>query len=58
MGRCGRKQLAQVELARAVGLDLGRQLNPVGNHAGEGRIGGYDGRGSADRQVVDIRCHE
>ncbi len=57
MGWCGREQLAQVELARPVGLDFGHQLNPIGNHAGEGRIGGYDGRGPG-RQVVDIRCHE
>jgi hypothetical protein len=58
--RVQRRELAQVELARLVGLDVGYQLNPVGYEAGEGGIGGYDGRcpGAAGRQVVHVRSDE
>lgn len=34
-----RRELAQVELARLVGLNLGHQLKPVSHQAGEAGIG-------------------
>jgi hypothetical protein len=54
------RELAQVELARLVGLGVGHQGDVVGGQAGEGGVGGDDGGrpGAAGCQVVHVRSHE
>ena len=58
--RAQRRELAQVELARPVGLNIRHQFNAVSHQPGEAGIGCYDGRrpGAAGRQVVNVRSHE
>jgi hypothetical protein len=58
--RAQRRQLAQVELARLVGSDVGHHRNAVTGQAGKRRIGGYDGGRPCTTagQVVHVGRHE
>ena len=51
-----RRELAQVELSRLVGRYLGDDRGAFGQHAGEGGIGGHNGRrpGTAGLGVVHV----